>query len=190
MRYRRPGWRQAGFTLIELLIAISILAVVAVLGWRGLDSIIRARVALTADMEQFRGLQLAFAQLQSDSSQVVNAADFPDHAPMLVTDNGAQLLRSVFEDGQPERYEVVSYRIDKGTLTRSQSVASRDMAAIGQAWTAALVNANPGGAVTLQSGAQAIRIRAMQDPPIGLEIEVLLPGRQAPVNKVILVGPV
>ncbi|MEN3295328.1 MAG: ral secretion pathway protein, partial [Burkholderiales bacterium] len=37
-----------GFTLVELLIAISVLAMVAVLGWRGLDSIVRARVALNA----------------------------------------------------------------------------------------------------------------------------------------------
>jgi general secretion pathway protein J len=34
-----------GFTLIELLVAITILAIVAVLGWRGLDGIVRARVA-------------------------------------------------------------------------------------------------------------------------------------------------
>ena len=33
----------AGFTLIELLVAIGILAMVAVLGWRGLDSIVRSR---------------------------------------------------------------------------------------------------------------------------------------------------
>jgi general secretion pathway protein J len=36
--------RQRGLTLIELLVAISVLAFVAVLGWRGLDSIVRARV--------------------------------------------------------------------------------------------------------------------------------------------------
>jgi general secretion pathway protein J len=33
--------------LVELLVAITIMAVVAVLGWRGLDSIVRARVSLT-----------------------------------------------------------------------------------------------------------------------------------------------
>ena len=34
---------EAGFTLVELVIAIAILALVAVLGWRGLDGIVRAR---------------------------------------------------------------------------------------------------------------------------------------------------
>jgi general secretion pathway protein J len=43
---------QRGFTLVELMIAISVLAMIAVLGWRGLDSIGRARTALNADLEQ------------------------------------------------------------------------------------------------------------------------------------------
>jgi general secretion pathway protein J len=190
MRCRRPFRRPAGFTLIELLIAITILALVAVLGWRGLDGIIRARASLTADMEQFRGLQLTFAQLQSDCAQVVSAADFPAHPPLLVTDQGLWLLRSVIEDGQPERYEVVAYRIDKGSLTRTESAASRDLAVIERAWTAAQAGPAPGQGVTLHTGAQAIQLRMLQDPPLGLEIEVLLPGRKAPVSKVILVGPV
>ena len=38
--------RQQGLTLIELLVAIGVLAFVAVLGWRGLDAITRARAAL------------------------------------------------------------------------------------------------------------------------------------------------
>jgi len=37
---RQMRRRRAGFTLIELLVAISVLAVVAVLGWRGLDGIV------------------------------------------------------------------------------------------------------------------------------------------------------
>ena len=58
--------RYRGFTLVELLVAISILAIVAVLGWRGLDGIVRAREALTQQLEATRGMQLAFAQMQSD----------------------------------------------------------------------------------------------------------------------------
>ena len=45
------------------------LAIVAVLGWRGLDGIVRSRQALTEQMEQTRGIQLAFAQMQSDMEQ-------------------------------------------------------------------------------------------------------------------------
>ncbi len=40
---RAPVSAQRGFTLIELLVAVTILAVVAVLGWRGLDAVARSR---------------------------------------------------------------------------------------------------------------------------------------------------
>ena len=40
---RVPAAGQRGFTLIELLVAVTILAVVAVLGWRGLDAVARSR---------------------------------------------------------------------------------------------------------------------------------------------------
>ncbi len=181
--------RQAGFTLIELLVAIAILAIVAVLGWRGLDSIIRSRASLTADMEQFAGMQLAFAQLQSDCAQVVSVADFPAHAPMLATEQGIWLLRSVVEDGQPERYEVISYRIGKGGLVRTESPASRDVAVIERAWAAALAGADGSAGVRLELGARQIHLRLMQDPALALEVELLLPGRTNPISKIILVGP-
>ncbi|MCX7259741.1 MAG: prepilin-type N-terminal cleavage/methylation domain-containing protein, partial [Burkholderiales bacterium] len=35
--------KQQGFTLIELLIAITLMAVMAGLGWRGLDGLMRSR---------------------------------------------------------------------------------------------------------------------------------------------------
>src|SRR5450759_316002 len=70
--------RHKGLTLVELLVAISVLGFVAVLGWRGLDSIVRARIALTSDLEQTRGMQLAFAQLQSDCAHLVSPSALPN----------------------------------------------------------------------------------------------------------------
>ena len=56
---RSDARHHSGFTLIELLVAISVLGFVAVLGWRGLDSITRARESLNHELEQTRGMQLA-----------------------------------------------------------------------------------------------------------------------------------
>ena len=110
--------RSHGFTLVELLVAISILAIVAVLGWRGLDGIIRARTALTNQMEATRGMQLAFAQMQSDCEHIAGR-DVLDRRPYLLTGTDRfTLVREVFTENQPSRLQVVAYRIIDGALVR------------------------------------------------------------------------
>ncbi len=42
---------ERGLTLIELLVAIGILAFIAILGWRGLETLIRTRSSLDQELE-------------------------------------------------------------------------------------------------------------------------------------------
>ena len=58
--------RSAGFTLIELLIATTLLAVLALLAWRGLDSVLTSRQRIVAASDELRSMTLAFAQLDDD----------------------------------------------------------------------------------------------------------------------------
>ncbi len=58
--------RAAGFTLLEVLIAIALMAVLAVLGWRGLDSILSTRERLTRSSDDLKALSVCFAQLEED----------------------------------------------------------------------------------------------------------------------------
>ena len=51
-----------GFTLIELLVAIAILGLVAVLSWRGLDSMVRTQTHTRERSEQLLTLQAALGQ--------------------------------------------------------------------------------------------------------------------------------
>jgi hypothetical protein len=107
-------------------VAISILAIVAVLGWRGLDGIIRARVALTNQMETTRGMQLAFAQMQSDCEHIAGR-DVLDRRPYLLTGTDRlTMVREVFTENQPSRLQVVAYRIVNG-LVRRESPGVRDL---------------------------------------------------------------
>jgi len=124
-----------GFTLIELLVAISILAIVAVLGYRGLESIVRSRTALTSELEQTRGLQLTFAQLQSDCAQNVNPFNYPnlpEGRSSWIEPQRFILIRNVFSDDQAPAMEVVTYRIVNDNLTRFESISTRDLTVLTQ----------------------------------------------------------
>lgn len=62
----RSGRRAAGFTLIELLIAAALLAVLAVLSWRGLDAVLASRKQIVSASDELRALMVAFSQLDED----------------------------------------------------------------------------------------------------------------------------
>jgi general secretion pathway protein J len=151
-----------GFTLIELLVAISILAIVAVLGWRGLDGIVRAREVLTQQMEQSRGMQLAFAQMQSDAEHLASARTVRQRQNLLVEAGRLTLVRTVLTENEPARVAVVAYRIHNGVLVRSESNATRDLIALDALWQAALSGADPAVGVALQAGVAGMALRTWQ----------------------------
>ena len=207
-RFRLP-LRRGGFTLIELLVAITILAIVAVLGWRGLDGIIRSRTALTAQMEQTRGMQLAFAQMQSDCENQAPSTLLHGR-PNLQADNGRlTLVRTVFAESDATRLAVVSYRVRDGVLTRRESSPTRDLLQLDALWQAALNDTDPAISVTLQSNVNGMTVRYWQDkswqmangvyggqpaPPLaavvpsGLEVSLSLQGQDIPLVKAFLLG--
>lgn len=145
--------KRRGFTLIELLVAISILAMVAVLGWRGLDGIVRARVALTQQMEVTRGMQLAFAQMQSDCEHIPVDGVLLGTRPYLLFDKDKlTLVRMVLLENEPTRLQVVSYRLRDGVLLRRESAVTRNMTDLDVMWKAATSDADPAAPVALQAG--------------------------------------
>jgi prepilin-type N-terminal cleavage/methylation domain-containing protein len=89
-----------GFTLLELLVAIGLLAVVAVLSWRGLDEILRTHDALAHAEERLDELQRVFQRLEQDALLARDAR---------VLTNELQLT-----DGTA----IVAYHFDEGVLTR------------------------------------------------------------------------
>ncbi len=176
--------RQRGLTLIELLVAISVLAFVAVLGWRGLDSIVRARVALNADLEQTRGMQLAFAQLQNDCAFIAGSAVLPERAPVVVLPNRLILMRQVFSDTQPTRLQMVIYRLQDGQLTRQESVATRDLLELEQLWQAAQGGRLNAPAIALQTDVSKMSARLWANDRRGWRVPPAnaTPGEEKPAT--------
>ncbi|WP_422086737.1 PulJ/GspJ family protein [Variovorax sp.] len=58
--------RQRGFTLIEVMIAITLMAVLSVMAWRGLDSVTRANAMLEQRTDNIARLMRALDQLERD----------------------------------------------------------------------------------------------------------------------------
>ena len=158
---------QAGLTLIELLVAISILSFIAVLGWRGLDSIVRARTAIAADLEQTRGMQLTFAQLQSDCANLASDTVLPARMPILVEDGRLSLVRTVFADNLPSQLQVVTYRVREGKLTRRESIATRDLNVVDALWKSSGEVQDESQVVTLLSDVNGLSLRLWIDRETG-----------------------
>ncbi len=151
--------RTLGFTLIELLVAIGILAIVAVLGWRGLDTIIRARSVLTTQLEETHGMQLTFAQMQSDCANVAPLSVIGARPQLLADGERVRLVRTVFVEGQPTRLEVVVYRLNNGVLSRRESQATRDLKELDALWSATSDDGDNTQAVVLQTGLTSMSMR-------------------------------
>ena len=159
------GSRHAGFTLVELLVAIGILAMVAVLGWRGLDGIVRARVALTQEMETTRGMQLAFAQMQNDCENAAGSELMRGQPSLLWDADRLTLVRKVYVEHEPSRLQVVSYRVVNGQLIRRESPGTRDLDQVGALWQALASDAPADNApsVVLQVGVNAMLVQGWQN---------------------------
>ena len=111
-RRGRSGAR--GFTLIELLVAIAIMAVIAVLSWRGLDQIIRGRQTITNAMEDERVFAQLFDQMRIDARQAATD-DESGQAAVSVSGNVLQIVRRDELPGTAPRLQVVRYRVAEGT---------------------------------------------------------------------------
>ena len=60
-----------GFTLVELLVALFVMALLAILSWRGLDGMTRAQAATEARADDVLALQTGLAQWKSDLDALV-----------------------------------------------------------------------------------------------------------------------
>jgi general secretion pathway protein J len=69
--------RSQGFTLIEVLVAISVMALMSLMAWRGLDGMLRTQSSLQSRSDEIRSLQAGLAQWQTDLDQLADVNGTP-----------------------------------------------------------------------------------------------------------------
>ncbi len=134
-----------GFTLVELLVALFVLSLVAVLGWRGLDGMVRTQSRLKDRADEVLTLQVGLAQWRADLDAIVSMPGLP-----AVEWNG-QVLRILRRTEGPAGPAVMvtawTRRSDAGgsRWRRWQSLPTSDRNEVQAAWQQAdLWARNPG----------------------------------------------
>jgi len=97
--------RQRGFTLIELLVAISLMALMAILSWRGLDGISRAAGQLQQRSDDVQTLQATLGQWGAD----LNAMAEQPNRPSLDWDGRAMRILRRGSAGAGDGLRVVAW---------------------------------------------------------------------------------
>ena len=155
MMTRAAPSRHGGFTLIELLVALSIMALMALMSWRGLDAMLR-----TAQHTRTRSADLL--ALQAGVAQWVTDLDHLAQTPYAhAVDWDGRVLRVLRTSpvGSPQALQVVAWtlRPQSGSLQwmRWQSAPARQRGELLAAWQQAAIWGRATGELVVGRGAPA-----------------------------------
>lgn len=140
---RRRG-RYSGFTLIELLVAITIMALLAVLSWRGLDGMARAQAQTSQRADEVLTLQAGLAQWKVDLDSLTQT---PRIASLDWDGRVLRLTRVSAVPGDGLLVVAWTRRSDAGgQWLRWQSPVVHTLSAWNDAWSRATIWAQNGSA--------------------------------------------
>jgi general secretion pathway protein J len=136
-----------GFTLVELLVALFVLALLAALGWRGIDGMIRAREQTEARADDVLALQTGLAQWNADLEAIVELA------PLGALDWNGRVLRLTRRSSlsPADGVRVVGWAQREGRWVRWESPPLTTRGDLDTAWLQAdLWSRNPSDAMRRQ----------------------------------------
>jgi general secretion pathway protein J len=119
--------KHRGFTLLELLIALSVFAVVSLLSYQGLTSVITTKATLDAQRESLRELNLALGIVTRDLSSALlrPTRDGNNRAVAALTGDSLQLeFPRISAGALAQGVERVRYSVSRGVLLRERYVSA------------------------------------------------------------------
>jgi general secretion pathway protein J len=164
---------QTGFTLVEVLVALTIMALMAALTWRGIDGITRAQATTQRHTDEVLTLQTGLTQWRADLDAMMSwptdSGTLPAGAAghrSLAWDGNVLRITRMLTDTPAAGLRVVAWtrRPSDGQWLRWQSPPVLSQTAWAAAWdaaahwgqTAAVQSAQPGGA-------QSVAIAVLND---------------------------
>ena len=157
---RRPGSRRrgAGFTLVEMLVAITVLAVLGLISWRGLDQLVTQRARLddsTAGTEQ---VVRALSQLERDVAQRIPDALVAGRA-LPGSPLPAAVAVTIDANGQA-RIRILRTRAGAGTASVMWSVEAGNLVRTSTTSTTSTTG-TPADRIELLDGIDGIGVRVL-----------------------------
>jgi general secretion pathway protein J len=129
MSARRFLHTHKGFTLVEVLVAMSIMAIIAVMAWQGVDGIVRTRTITTAKLEKLLRLNTILTQWEQDLNAI---QDTKSSVPALAFNGTSVTLTRRTTGG----LQLVVWSLRSGVWQRWAGPASTNLRGLQENWKA------------------------------------------------------
>ena len=176
--------KQRGFTLVEVLVGLALMAVLAVLSWRGLDTMVRTRDSTQARIDAVAAAQIGLSQWRADLNAMHGVPGVLGGNSLAWDGRVMRLLRrsgSPQAQGQDAGLQVTAWTVRDGQWRRWQSADLRNRVQIDQAWSeAAQWGQNPSSQALQQ---EAKLMPALLKTPDAIRMALQLDSGQDNTNK-------